>query len=96
MQIKKERLHILTEELTKHTSEYNMQLIGKKLKVLVTGRDRKPGYLAGMTEGRIVVRFASADAITPGNFVWLDITSAAAYSVEGNMIKSEVGLQMTV
>ena len=33
-------------------------LIGKRLKVLVTGHDRKPGYSVGITEGRIVVRFA--------------------------------------
>ncbi len=95
MQVKKDRLHILTRELTRHTSEYNRQLVGKRLKVLVTGRDRKPGYLSGMTEGRIVVRFASTEALIPGSFVWLDITSAAAYSVEGKMISSEVGMQVT-
>ncbi|HEX2395184.1 MAG TPA: MiaB/RimO family radical SAM methylthiotransferase [Bacteroidales bacterium] len=94
--VKKERLHILTEELTRHTIEYNRGLIGKRLKILVTGRDRKPGYLSGITEGRIVVRFPSAGPVKPGTFVWLDITSAAPYSVEGEMVNLEVSLQMTV
>ncbi len=59
MAVKKQRLHILTEELTKHTLPYNQTLVGKKVKILVTGYDRKPGYMSGLTEGRIVVRFAS-------------------------------------
>ncbi len=56
MQVKKKRLHVLTEELTVHSLQYNRNLIGKKLKVLVTGHDRKAGYLSGITEGRIVVQ----------------------------------------
>jgi len=96
IQVKKERLHILTEELTRHTIEYNRSLIGKKLKVLVTGKDRKPGYLSGITEGRIVVRFASTAPVMPGTFVWLGITSAAPYSVEGEVVNKEVSLQTTV
>jgi tRNA-2-methylthio-N6-dimethylallyladenosine synthase len=96
VQVKKERLHILTEELTRHTIEYNRSLIGKKIKVLVTGRDRKPGYLSGFTEGRIIVRFASTTPVSPGTFVWLDITSAAPYSVEGDLVNKEVSLHTTV
>lgn len=96
VQVKKDRLHILTEELVLHTIEYNRSLIGKRLKVLVTGKDRKPGYYSGITEGRIVVRFASSEPVSQGTFVWLDITSAANYSVEGNLVNENVGLQMTV
>jgi tRNA-2-methylthio-N6-dimethylallyladenosine synthase len=96
MQVKKERLHILTEELTRHTIHYNRNLMGRTVKVLVTGRDRKPGYLSGFTEGRIVVRFQSMESINPGNFVWLTVTSSAAYSIEGELISEKAGLQEIV
>jgi tRNA-2-methylthio-N6-dimethylallyladenosine synthase len=89
MTVKKQRLHILTEELTKHTLPYNQSLVGKRVKILVTGYDRKPGYMSGLTEGRIVVRFASEEAVLPGSFVWLQITGAAPYSVEGNVVRQE-------
>ncbi len=92
MAVKKNRLHILTDELTKHTAEYNRNLIGKTLKVLVTGHDRKDGYLSGITEGRIVVRFASQQLLAPGSFLWLKITSAASYSVEGELVNNPVGI----
>jgi len=96
VQEKKERLHILTEELTLHTIEFNRSLVGTRIKVLVTGKDRKPGYLSGITEGRIVVRFASTIPAAPGTFVWLIVTSAASYSVEGEMIPETASLQETI
>jgi tRNA-2-methylthio-N6-dimethylallyladenosine synthase len=90
MPVKKKRLHLLTDELTVHSLQYNRNLVGKKLKVLVTGHDRKPGYLSGITEGRIVVRFSSQQLVLPGTFVWLQITSAASYSVEGELVNNLV------
>ena len=84
--VKKKRLHILTEELTLHTLQYNHDLIGKRRRILVTGYDRKPGYMSGITEGRIVVRFSPVIPVLPGSFVWLDITGAAPYSLEGNLL----------
>ena len=81
--LKKKRLHILSEELKKHTSEYNRQMIGKNYRVLVTGQDRKKGYLSGHTEGRIIVRFPSDDLPLIGNFVNIKITAASDFSVEG-------------
>jgi len=87
---KKRRLHVLTDELTLHTLPYNHSLIGKTLRVLVTGYDRKPGYLSGITEGRIVVRFASGKEVLPGSFVLLNVTGAASYSVEGNLVTNTV------
>jgi tRNA-2-methylthio-N6-dimethylallyladenosine synthase len=86
MAVKKQRLHILTDELTLHSRQYNQNMVGKKVRVLVTGHDRKPGYLAGITEGRIVVRFAASQPGLPGTFVWLNITGAADYSVEGELV----------
>jgi tRNA-2-methylthio-N6-dimethylallyladenosine synthase len=84
--VKKKRLHILTEELTLHSLQYNHDLIGKRLRILITGYDRKPGYMSGITEGRIVVRFSPDMPVLPGSFVWLDITGAAPYSLEGNLL----------
>jgi tRNA-2-methylthio-N6-dimethylallyladenosine synthase len=93
MQVKKRRLQVLTSELTRHTIHYNQSLVGRKLKVLVTGSDRKPGYYSGFTEGRIVVRFASEHLVVTGTYVWLTVTSAASYSVEGELFSTEVSTQ---
>ena len=87
LNIKKQRLHILTEELARHSRAYNQQFTGKKLRVLVTGSDRKDGYLSGYTQGRIVVRFASEDKTLVGAFIDLQITSATPYSIEGELFK---------
>ncbi len=59
--VKKERLHILSTLLQKHSQELNNKMIGHTYKVLVIGSDRKGGFLSGLTEGKIIVRFASND-----------------------------------
>jgi tRNA-2-methylthio-N6-dimethylallyladenosine synthase len=81
--LKKKRLHILSEELKKYTSEHNRQMIGKNYRVLVTGQDRKEGYLSGHTEGKIIVRFPSKNLSLVGNFVNIKITAASDFSIEG-------------
>lgn len=88
--VKKERLHILSRELTRHTLIYNQNLVGTELSILVTGPDRKEGHLAGMTEGRIVCRFASTDKNLIGQFIRLNVTAATEFSIEGELVKSEV------
>ncbi len=86
--IKKQRLHILTEELTKHSLKYNQELAGKEIKILVTDTDRKKGYLSGYTEGRIVSRFESDDLSLIGSFVTIRVDSASPYAIEGTLIKN--------
>ncbi|MBN1415610.1 MAG: tRNA (N6-isopentenyl adenosine(37)-C2)-methylthiotransferase MiaB [Bacteroidales bacterium] len=86
MDMKKHRLHKLTDELTQHTKEYNRRLIGRKIRILVTGTDRKGGYLSGYTEGRIVARFASTDRSTIGSYADIQVTSASPYAIEGELI----------
>jgi tRNA-2-methylthio-N6-dimethylallyladenosine synthase len=86
MAVKKQRLHILTGELTKHAKEYNHGLIGHKLRVLVTGADRKESYLSGYSEGRIVVRFPSTDPSLIGTFAEIQVTSASPYAIEGELM----------
>ena len=85
--IKKERLHTLSTLLQQHSFELNSQMIGKEYKVLVTGCDRKGGFLSGLTEGKIIVRFASKDISLIGKFVDINITSAADFAIEGDLIK---------
>ena len=55
LKTKKERLAILTDIVKKSSREYNKKMLGKTLKVLLTGIDRK-GNIIGYTEGKINVR----------------------------------------
>ncbi|MBN2213452.1 MAG: MiaB/RimO family radical SAM methylthiotransferase [Bacteroidales bacterium] len=86
-EIKTKRLHILTGELTRHTIGYNTGLTGKKLRVLVTGKDRKEGYLSALTEGKIVLRFRSDEESLTGRFVEVIVESAAEYALEAKFNK---------
>ena len=83
---KRERYHILTDELMKYSLVYNQGLIGKTQKVLVNGYDRKNGYLTGHTEGKIVIRFQSRDKSLIGQIVTVKVTSATALSIEGTLL----------
>ena len=92
---KKRRLHILTEELRKHNIPYNESMIGKAMRVLVRGADRKEGYLSSLTEGKLIVRFASVDESLIGQFVDVKITAATDFSMEGELVevKESVAIQ---
>ena len=85
-EVKRERYHRLTEELMKHSLVYNQGLIGKTVKMLVETQDRKNGYLAGHTEGKIVIRFASRDTNLIGQIVNVKVTSASPLSIEGVLV----------
>ena len=84
---KRERYHILTNELMKHSLVYNQGLVGKTQKMLVTGCDRKNGYLTGHTEGKIVIRFKSTDKKLIGQIVTVKVTSATELSIEGELVE---------
>ncbi len=84
-ELKKERFLRLTGELQKYSLELNREMIGKTFRVLVTGKDRKENFLAGLTEGKIVLRFPSGDPSLIGTFKDITIKSATAFSVEGEM-----------
>jgi len=85
-EVKKQRYHILTEELTKHSLVYNEQLVGKTLEVLVRGHDRKAGFLTGYTEGKLVIRFSSNDKNMIGQIVEVKVESASPLSLEGSLV----------
>ncbi len=86
LDIKKKRHYALTEDLKIHSKNYNSTMLDKVFRVLVKGTAKHDGYLAGLTEGRINVRFLSTDESLIGRFVNVKITSAADFSVEGEMI----------
>ena len=83
---KKRRLHVLTNELRKHNVQYNKLMIGKTVRALVRGEDRKEGFLSALTEGKLIVRFVSDDKSLVGTFVNLNITGATDFSMEGEMV----------
>lgn len=89
---KKERYHQLTDELMKHSLEYNKKLIGKTVRVLVRGKDRKEGYLSALNEGKIIVRFASTEENLIGEFVEVKISSAVPFSTEGMLINKPTAI----
>ena len=84
-EVKRQRYHRLTEELMKHSLVYNQALVGTTVKMLVEDFDRKNGYLTGHTEGKIVIRFASKDTSLIGQIVKVNVTSASALSIEGEL-----------
>ena len=84
-EVKRQRYHILTDELMKHSLEYNKALVGKKVKMLVENYDRKNGFLNGHTEGKIVIRIPSRDSKLIGQIVEVTVTSAAPLSIEGTL-----------
>lgn len=83
---KKRRLHILTEELRKHNRGFNTAMAGKTVRVLVRGHDRKEGFLTGLSEGRLIVRFPYDNKNIIGGFIDVKITSSADFSLEGEAI----------
>jgi tRNA-2-methylthio-N6-dimethylallyladenosine synthase len=84
---KKRRLHVLTNELRKHNLPFNKQMIGKTVRVLVRGTDRKEGFLSSHTEGKLIIRFASEDENLIGKFADVKITSATDFSMEGELVE---------
>lgn len=85
--VKKDRLHRLSELLKIHSLKFNQKMINETYKILVIGSDRKGGFLTGLTEGKIIVRFASDDKALVGKFVDVKITSAADFATEGSLQK---------
>jgi len=91
-EIKSRRYHELTEVLQTYSLEYNNNLIGETLKVLVTGPDRKEGYMGAYSEGRLVVRFPSNNQSIAGRFVYVKVHSATPYALEGELIENVVDI----
>ncbi|MCQ2975513.1 MAG: tRNA (N6-isopentenyl adenosine(37)-C2)-methylthiotransferase MiaB [Bacteroidales bacterium] len=85
-EVKSQRYSILSGDLKKVSSEYCKTMIGKEFRLLVNGHDRLKGYLSGLTEGKIAVRFKSENESLIGNFVNVKITKSSDFSAEGEII----------
>jgi tRNA-2-methylthio-N6-dimethylallyladenosine synthase len=83
---KNRRLHVLSGELVTTSRAYNQTMMDREYRVRVEGLDRKNGYLSAKTEGRIIVRFPSAEQSLIGQFTTVRVTSAAHLSVEGELV----------
>ena len=85
---KKDRLYRLSEVLKIHSRQYNETLIDKTFRVLIHGTDRKTGFSTGLTEGKLIVRLDRYDASLMGKIVDVKITSAADFSMSGELVPS--------
>jgi tRNA-2-methylthio-N6-dimethylallyladenosine synthase len=84
---KKRRLHLLSQLLQETSLAYNRSLIGRELRVLVQGRDRK-GYLSGHTEGKLPIRLAGDEGDECiGSFVDVVVTDCAPLSLKGELLR---------
>lgn len=82
---KKERLHQLSEVMKIHSHQYNEALVGKTVRVLINGTDRKTGFSTGLTEGKLIVRIDKKEESLMGKIVKVKITSAADFSMSGEL-----------
>ncbi|MGD9929061.1 MAG: tRNA (N6-isopentenyl adenosine(37)-C2)-methylthiotransferase MiaB [Mangrovibacterium sp.] len=87
--VKKERLHKLSEVLKIYTRKYHENLVGKTVRLLVNGTDRKTGHSTGLTEGKITVRLDQKAPELMGKIVDVIITSAADFSMSGELVLQE-------
>ena len=88
--VKKQRLHIINDEVEKSSFDYNKSLVGKILPALITDIDSKGEFLFGVTEGKINVRIQSSDKSLVGEFLNIKITDAAEFSIAGEPVFAEV------
>lgn len=84
-EVKKDRFHRLSEVMKIHTRAYNQRLVGKTLRLLVNGTDRKTGFTTGLTEGKLTVRLDSKMPELMGQLVDVKITEAADFSLSGEL-----------
>ncbi len=94
--VKKDRLARLSHKLEEISGNYNQQLIGKAVKVLVRMKERKSGYLSGVTEGKLVTRILSKDTGLIGQFVTVTITQASGLSIAGELMNASVEQQFAM
>ncbi len=83
LEIKKERLHILSDVFIKSAHEYNEKLVGRELTVLITGKSRDGKKLSGLTEGKINIHISGGDQKLAGQFSRVRITGSTGLSLTG-------------
>ena len=85
-EVKKDRFHRLSEVMKAHTRSYNQQMVGKNVRLLLNGTDRKTGFSTGLTEGKLHVRLDHAAPELMGKIVNVRIISAADFSLSGELV----------
>lgn len=85
MKVKKERLHALSAIFGASSSAWNQKLLHTTIPVLITGIEKKTGYLTGYSEGRINVRILSTNRNLVGEIVPVKITTALEFSLAGEV-----------
>ena len=83
---KSRRYSVLSDDLKSVSSLYTASMVGKEFRILVNGHDRLEGYLSGLTEGKIAVRFRSDNEALIGSFINVKITKSSDFSAEGEMV----------
>ncbi len=83
---KSRRYSVLSDDLKSVSSLYTASMVGKEFRILVNGHDRLEGYLSGLTEGKIAVRFKSDNEALIGTFINVKITKSSDFSAEGEVI----------
>ncbi|MDA3850988.1 MAG: tRNA (N6-isopentenyl adenosine(37)-C2)-methylthiotransferase MiaB [Spirochaetaceae bacterium] len=81
-QIKKERLHRLTEVLMKTSGQWNQRQIGRETQMLVTGPSRKGDRINGRTEGMVNIQIPMDQHLQAGDRISVEITGAMGLSLE--------------
>jgi tRNA-2-methylthio-N6-dimethylallyladenosine synthase len=83
---KKDRLFRLSQVLKFYSNENNQFYLGKTMRVLINGTDRKTGFSTGVNEGKIIVRLDKYDHTLMGQIVNVKITSATFLSMSGEVV----------
>ncbi|MDA3955967.1 tRNA (N6-isopentenyl adenosine(37)-C2)-methylthiotransferase MiaB [Oceanispirochaeta sp.] len=86
--VKKRRLHILSDVFIKSAGRYNESLIRSTMDILVTGKSRDGLRWTGLTEGKINIHFNGNDSIQPGHFIPVKITGSTGISLQGEAVLS--------
>ncbi len=90
IQVKKERLHALSDVFAQSSRAYNEALVDQIVPVLITGKDKKTGYLTGYTEGKINIRVYHQSQDLIGQIVSVKVTTALDFSLAGELAGSSV------
>jgi len=93
---KKQRLHILQDQITHQALRIARQMLGTEQRILVEGPSKKnPLELRGRTENNRIVNFVAPHTVI-GQFVDVKITDVYSNSLRGDLIRqeSEMGLRI--
>jgi tRNA-2-methylthio-N6-dimethylallyladenosine synthase len=89
-EIAQERMQRLVEVVERHALRRHEARVGRVEEVLVDGPSKKdPSVLSGRTRQNKLVHFAAAeDPISPGAFVEVRVTHAAAHWLRGDLLRA--------